>query len=142
MKFLKKVLFFLSFILVTFSSTYTEDALDDVLWVNSKASNYQIINQESDVKWLVVSQKWILWSDDKPSLMIRISKLMLKFAVIIWVFVFLIWGIRFLLSFGDDSKAKKVRDNLLIAVLWFVIAFWAWIILQIILSIWPSITWG
>jgi len=143
MNFLKKLLFFLSFILVSFFSiSYAEDALDQVLGVDSEAGNYQIINDETEVRGLVVSQKWILGSEDKPSLIIRISKLMLKFAVIIWVFVFLIWGIRFLLSFGDDSKAKKVRDNLLIAVLGFVIAFWAWVILQIILSIWPSITWG
>ena len=134
MKFLKKVLFFISFILVTFSSTYTEDALDDVLWVDSEAGNYQVINEKTQVKELV--------SNNNESLIVKISKLMLKFTVIIWVFVFLIWGIRFLLSFGDDSKAKKVRDNLLIAMLWFVIAFWSWVILQVILSIWPSITWG
>ena len=134
MNFLKKLVFFLGFILVSFFSiSYGEDALDQVLGVDSEAGNYQIINDETEVKEMVSSNN---------SLIIRASKLMLKFAVIIWVFVFLIWGIRFLLSFGDDSKAKKVRDNLLIAMLWFVIAFWAWVILQIILSIWPSITWG
>jgi len=64
---------------------------------------------------------------------------MLKFAVIIWVIVFLIWWIRFLLSFWDDSKAKKARDNLIIAGVWILIAFMSFVILQIILSIWRSI---
>jgi hypothetical protein len=101
--------------------------------VDSEAGNYQIVNNKIDVQWLVSS-----WED---SIIIKVSKFMLKLAVIVGVFVFLIWGIRFILSFGDDSKAKKVRDNLMIAVLGFVIAFWAWVILQIILSIWPSIQW-
>jgi len=136
MIFLKKIILFWSFLLsifFSFSYAYAEDALDQVLGVGSEAGNYQVINDETEVEEMVSSNN---------SLIIRSSKLMLKFAVIIWVFVFLIWGIRFLLSFGDDSKAKKVRDNLLIAMLWFVIAFWSWVILQVILSIWPSITWG
>ena len=135
MNFLKKLVVVVGIILFGFmlNFTFAEDALDEVLWVDSEAGNYQIINNKTDVQWLVSS-----WED---SIIIKVSKFMLKLAVIVGVFVFLIWGIRFILSFGDDSKAKKVRDNLMIAILGFVIAFWAWVILQIILSIWPSIQW-
>ncbi len=133
--------FFLIWLIKLVSFSFAEDALDDVLWVDSDAGNYQIINQKDDVKWLVVSQKGILGSKDKPSLIVRISKLMLKFAVIIGVIVFLVGWIRFILVFGDDNKALKIRDNLMIAIAWFLIAFGAWVILQLILSIWPSIWW-
>ena len=135
MNFFKKLAVGLGIIMFGFmlNFTFAEDALDEVLGVDSEAGNYQIINNKTDVQWLVSS-----WED---SIIIKVSKFMLKLAVIVGVFVFLIWGIRFILSFGDDSKAKKVRDNLIIAVLGFVIAFWAWVILQIILSIWPSIQW-
>ena len=135
MNFFKKLAVGLGIIMFGFmlNFTFAEDALDEVLGVDSEAGNYQIVNNKIDVQWLVSS-----WED---SIIIKVSKFMLKLAVIVGVFVFLIWGIRFILSFGDDSKAKKVRDNLMIAVLGFVIAFWAWVILQIILSIWPSIQW-
>jgi len=135
MNFFKKLAVGLGIIMFGFmlNFTFAEDALDEVLGVDSEAGNYQIVNNKIDVQWLVSS-----WED---SIIIKVSKFMLKLAVIVGVFVFLIWGIRFILSFGDDSKAKKVRDNLIIAVLGFVIAFWAWVILQIILSIWPSIQW-
>ena len=108
--------------------------LDEVLWSKSEAWVYQIVNASEDVEKR--------FSQGENSIVVKVSKLMLKFAVIIWVITFLVWWIRFLLSFWDDSKAKKVRDNLVIAAVWILIAFMSFVILQIILSIWSSIPWG
>lgn len=138
---IKKILLFVIFIIVPIFHTFAWDALDDVLGTDSEAWQYQIITNENDVKSLVKWSKGILGSKDKDPFVVRLSKFLLKLSVIIWILVFLIWGIRFLLSMWDDSKAKKVRDNLFIAVLWFVIAFSAWVILQLILSIGPTLNW-
>lgn len=138
---LKKLVVFLSLFLLPFFYSFADDALDDVLGTDSDAWQYQIISSKNEVSSLVKWSKGILWSKDKDPLIVRLAKFWLKLAVIIWVLVFLIWGIRFLLSMGDDSKAKKVRDNLLMAMLWFVIAFFAWVILQVIMSIWPTLNW-
>jgi len=134
----KKILVILSLVLV-WSFSLADDALDDVLWSNSDAAAYQIINNKSDVEWLVVTKHWILWAKDKQSFIITLAQFLLKVTVILWVIVFMVWWIRFLMSFWDDSKAKKVRDNLIIAMLWFVVAFWAWVILQLVMSIWITL---
>ncbi len=139
MSILKKVLIIiLSLVtsIIWFISLW-EDSLDAVLWQWSEAWDYQIINQEQKVNDLT--------SNNESSFVTRASKLLLKITVIIGIIVALVWWIRFLLSFWDDSKAKKTRDSLIISIVWFIIAFWSWVILQIILSIWPSIiqwTWG
>jgi len=101
------------------------DALDDVLWNNSDAADYQIVNEKE------------LHVQDKVK---ETTKLLLKLTIIIWVAVVLFGGIRFMLSMWDDSKAKKVRDNLIISIIWFVIIFWAWVILQLILSAWTTVS--
>jgi len=100
------------------------DALDDVLWSSSKWWNYQIVNEKD----LHVSSK-----------IKKTVQLLLKITIILWVIVFLFWWIRFMMSMWDDSKAKKVRDTLIVSIIWFVIAFWAWIILQLILSVWTTV---
>jgi len=138
---LKKLLFIASLFIWIFSYSFAWDALDDVLWSYSEASQYQIITDQNEVKNLVKSSKWILWSKDHKPLIVRLAQFLLKVTVMLWIIVFLIWWIRFLLSMGDDSKAKKVRDNLLIAALGFIMAFFAWVILQLILSIWPTLNW-
>ena len=129
MKILKKLIILFSFVFNLSFLTFWETLLDEALWVDSDAWNYQIINTGVD----------LYFTQGESSLIVKTSKLMLKFAVIIWVIVFLIWWIRFLLSFWDDSKAKKARDNLIIAGVWILIAFMSFVILQIILSIWRSI---
>jgi len=129
MKILKKLIILFSFVFSFSFLTFWETLLDEALWVDSDAWNYQIINTGVD----------LYFTQGESSLVVKTSKLMLKFAVIIWVIVFLIWWIRFLLSFWDDSKAKKARDNLIIAGVWILIAFMSFVILQIILSIWRSI---
>jgi len=136
---IKKLFLLFSLSVIPIFHTFAWDALDDVLGNDSEAWQYQIITDKNEVKSLVKWSKWILWSKDKDPFVVRLSKFLLRLAVIIWVLVFLIWGIRFLLSMWDDSKAKKVRDNLLIAALWFIIAFSAWVILQLILSIGPTL---
>jgi len=138
---LKKLLFIASLFIWIFSYSFAWDALDDVLWSDSEASQYQIITNKNEVKKLVKGSKWIRWSKDHEPFIIRLSKFLLKITVMLWIIVFLIWWIRFFLSMGDDSKAKKVRDNLLIAALGFIMAFFAWVILQLILSIWPTLNW-
>jgi len=138
---LKKLLLTVSLIIWFFSYSFAWDALDDVLWSDSEASQYQVITNKSDVESLVKSSKWVLWAKDKKPFIVRLAQFLLKVTVMLWIVVFLIWGIRFLLSMGDDSKAKKVRDNLIMAALGFIIAFFAWVILQLILSIWPTLNW-
>jgi len=124
---IKKIilLFSLSLWLFSINFSYAWDALDDVLWSDSDAWDYQIVNE----KELHVQNK-----------IKETAKLLLKLTVIIWVAVVLFGGIRFMLSMWDDSKAKKVRNNLIISILWFIIAFWAWLILQLILSAWATIS--
>ena len=98
-------------------------SLDDAF---EKANDYQLVNnsiEDKDVEW------WVK----------KTMKLMLKLTIIIWIAVFLYGGIRFLLSMWDDSKAKKTRDTLIVSAIWFIIAFGAWAILQVILSIWTTI---
>ena len=138
---LKKLFIFLSLFLLLFFYSFADDALDDVLGTDSAAWQYQIISSKNGVSSLVKWSKGILWSKDKEPLIIRLAEFWLKLTVMIWVLVFLVGGIRFLLSMWDDSKAKKVRNSLLVAVLWFVIAFFARVILQIIMSIWPTLNW-
>ena len=122
---LKKIILLLSLSLWIFCVNFSYgDALDDVLWNSSKAWQYQIVNK----KELHVQYK-----------IKKITKLMLKLSIIIWVAVILFGGIRFMMSMWDDSKAKKVRDNLIISIIWFIIAFWAWVILQLILSVWTTL---
>ncbi len=118
----KKIILLFSLSLWIFFVNFSYgDALDTVLWSGSAAWKYQIVTA------------------DKASLNVKTkvqktAKLLLNLTVIIWVAVFLFGGIRFMMSMWDDSKAKKIRDNLIISILGFIIAFWAWIILQLILS--------
>lgn len=112
-------IFFVNF---TYATATTTDALDTVLWANPSAKNYQIITKNE------------LKDSDVQGTVQKTTELLLKLTVIIWVAVFLFGGIRFMMSMWDDSKAKKIRDNLIISILGFIIAFWAWIILQLILS--------
>jgi len=102
------------------------DALDDVLWQDSDSSDYQIVNDKLD--------NWTVKDTVKNT-----TQLMLKISIIVWMAVFLFWGIRFMLSMWDDSKAKKVRDGLIVSGVWLIIAFWAWVILQLIISAWTDL---
>ena len=115
------LLFSLSLWIFFINFSYADDALDDVLWASSDAWKYQIVT--ADKANLKVKTK-----------VQKTAELLLNLTVIIWVAVFLFWGIRFMMSMWDDSKAKKIRDNLIISILGFIIAFWAWVILQLILS--------
>lgn len=122
----KKIILLLSLSLWIFFVNFSYgDALDTVLWWWSPAWNYQIVT--ADKNHLQVSTK-----------VHNTAKLLLNITVIIWVAVFLFGGIRFMMSMWDDSKAKKIRDNLIVSILWFIIAFWAWVILPLILSIWNT----
>ncbi len=122
----KKIILLLSLSLWIFFVNFSYgDALDDVLGSGSDAKNYQIVT--ADKNSLQVSTK-----------VHNTAKLLLNITVIIWVAVFLFGGIRFMMSMWDDSKAKKIRDNLIVSILWFIIAFWAWVILPLILSIWNT----
>ena len=122
----KKIILLLSLSLWIFFVNFSYgDALDDVLGSSSDAKNYQIVT--ADKNHLQVSKK-----------VHNTAKLLLNITVIIWVAVFLFGGIRFMMSMWDDSKAKKIRDNLIVSILWFIIAFWAWVILPLILSIWNT----
>lgn len=108
-----------------FSFVYA-DALSDVLWSSSESSDYQIVNKDVDntkVEW------WVQ----------KTSKIMLKLTIMIWTAVFLYGGIRFLLSMWDDSKAKKTRDTLIISAIGFIIAFWAYAILNLMQSVWHTL---
>ena len=101
------------------------DALEDAY---EDAKNYQIVDKDiSNDSWKVST-----WVQDTAKLLLRIS-------IIVWVAVFLYGGIRFLLSMWDDSKAKKVRDSLITAAIWLIIAFGAWTILQLIASLWLTL---
>ena len=113
------LLFSLSLWILFINFSYADDALDDVLWSSSDAWNYQIVNEKE------------IHVQDKIK---ETTKLLLKLTVIIWVAVILFGGIRFMMSMWDDSKAKKVRDGLIISIIGFIVAFWAWVILQLILS--------
>lgn len=117
---------FLLWLFGMFSYFSYGDALDDVLWQGSDSSNYQIVNKNLD--------NWKVQDTVKNT-----TQLMLKISIIIWMAVFLFWGIRFMLSMWDDSKAKKVRDGLIISWIWLIIAFWAWVILQLIISAWTDL---
>ena len=101
------------------------DALDDVFTDSTKN---QILTSQSDV-----SNKKV------KTYITNTTQTMLKFAIIIWVAIFLYGGIRFLLSMWDDAKAKKTRDTLIVSWVWLIIAFWSYVILQFILSIWTTL---
>jgi len=117
------------FISITSLFSYTHiyaDALKDVLWENSASADHQIITHkvsDANVEW------WVQ----------KTSKIMLKLTIMVWTAVFLYWGIRFLLAMWDDSKAKKTRDTLIVSVIWFIIAFWAYWILSLMQSVWSSL---
>lgn len=123
----KKLLFLMLFSILTFfnlfSITCADDALDQV-YENSK--DYQMITTKVNDTHV---ESWTQ----------KTMKTMLKIAIMVWVAVFLYGGIRFVMSMWDDSKAKKTRDLLITSGLGLIIAFWAWAILQVILSVWYTI---
>jgi hypothetical protein len=126
-KLIKSLLFSLFFSFSSFFNfyhiSYATDHLDTA-FENSK--DYLIIDEnvnDTKVEW------WFK----------KTMKLLLKITIMVWMAVFLYGWIRFLLSMWDDSKAKKTRDTLLTSALWFIIAFWAWAILQLILSTWTTL---
>ena len=121
--FLFSVVSFLNFSHITYANQ-----LDDVF----EGSEEHLIVEGNVSDWNV---KW--WFHNT-------MKLLLKITIMIWMAVFLYGWIRFLLSMWDDSKAKKTRDTLLTSALWFVIAFWAWAILELMLSAWTTLRtlWG
>ncbi len=114
------ILLFFQVFFINFS--FSQDALDDVF---KDSIQNQIIEDKQSAK---LDEKFVE----------SITQTMLKFTIIIWVAVFIYWWIRFLLSMWDDSKAKKTRDTLIISWLWLIIAFWSYVILQVIISIWWS----
>jgi len=116
------ILWFSSFV-YTYNISYADDALDEAF---KTSMDYQLVDKNINDTHV---ESWFQ----------KTMKIMLKLTVMIWVAVFLYGGIRFLLSMWDDSKAKKVRDNLLVSAIGFVVAFWAWAILQVILSIWTTL---
>jgi len=118
----KKFFLVFSLFFAWFVNTSLAWSLDDAF---ETSRDYQIVENVNDSS----VQTWIQ----------KTMKLMLKLTVIIWIAVFLYGGIRFLLSMWDESKAKKTRDTLIVSAIWLVIAFWAWAILQVILSIWTTI---
>jgi len=105
------------------TTSYADDALDQAF---EKSKEHQIITTKLNDSSV---ESWVQ----------KTMKLLLKITVIIWIAVFLYGWIRFLLSMWDESKAKKTRDTLLVSALWLIIAFWAWAILQLIISIWTTI---
>lgn len=114
------ILLFLQVFFINFSFA---DALKDVF---GNANKNQIVNEnisEGKVKNYITNT----------------TQTMLKFVIIIWVAIFLYGWIRFLLSMWDDSKAKKTRDTLIVSWLWIIIAFWASIILAVIISVWHTL---
>jgi len=116
------ILLFFNVFLINFSFV-NADYLDDAF---ENAQNNQIINEE-------IKEKKV------KEYVQNITKTMLKISIIIWVIVFLYGWIRFLLSLGDDTKAKKTRDTLIVSWIWLIISFWSYIILQLILSIWNTL---
>jgi hypothetical protein len=125
---IKKAILFIVLIFLSFFSyfSYAGDALDDAF---SGSKDYQIVSKNID-SWKV---SW--WVQ-------KTAKLMLKISIMVWLAVFLYGWIRFFLSMWDDWKAKKVRDSLITAWIWLIIAFWAWGILQVIISIWTTLSTG
>ena len=123
---LKKLALIFTILFSWFFSYFSfADALDDAY---ENATDYQIVDEDISDNSSKVSN----WVQDTAKLLLRIS-------IIIWVAVFLYGGIRFLLSMWDDSKAKKVRDSLITAAIGLIIAFGAWTILQLIVSVWKTI---
>ena len=122
----KAILFFVLIASCLFSYfSYAADALADVY---EDANDYQIVNDNiKNNSWKVSG--WVK----------KTAELMLKISIMMGLAVFLFGWIRFFLSIWDDSKAKKVRDNLITSWIWLMIAFGAWTILQIIMSIWHTI---
>lgn len=116
------ILLFFQVFFINFS--FSQDALDEVFDTSKENQiiSEDISNNESKVQSYVEN----------------ITQTMLKFAIIIWVAVFIYGWIRFLFSMWDDNKAKKTRDTLIVSWLWLAIAFWSYVILQVILSIWWS----
>jgi len=121
---IKKLFLLIFMVIVSFISfSYADDALDQAF---DNAKDYQLVTTKINDTHV---ESWVH----------KTTKTMLKLAIMIWVAVFLFGGIRFLTSMWDDSKAKKTRDTLLMSALWLVIAFGAWAILQLILSVWATI---
>lgn len=129
----KKIILFIISILCFFGFAFVsntayannnDNLLDEVLWDDEQ----QIINKNN------------IQSVDK-SIIMKIVEFMLKISVLVWVMVFIYGWIRFMLSLWDDWKAKKIRNTLAVSLLWLIISFWAYIILQIIISTWFTLKW-
>lgn len=74
----------------------------------------------------------VVWSN---SMITRFSKFLLWLSTWLWMIMFLYWWIKVLLTDWDAWNFKKVRDNLMITGLWIMMAFWSWVILNLMQSV-------
>lgn len=88
-------------------------------------------------KWSisVVDSQWnITWPESKPSLIVRVTMIILEVTIAIWVTMCIVIGIMYALASGDETKQKKLIGYLWNIVIGILIALTADILIVLVRS--------
>lgn len=94
-------------------------------WLQVSAEQWDLLDTAFDWQDTSIHAEIIQWEDMVwwyDSVLINISKFMLKLAAVSWVSMFLIWWIMFVSSFWDQWKMKTARKNIIFSWAWLAIA--------------------
>lgn len=112
-----------------------EDELFEQAFSESKKQDHTIAEWDSP-EW--VGKAFFVSGLFEDSTFVSISKFLLRVVAVIWIVVFLRSGIQLALTLWDEGKMKKVKDNLIWAVWWIVLALSSVAIVYIINSVTKS----
>lgn len=116
-RFCAKLIFWLIYTIWISFSTFWCFALDD--------NSYGLLNTAywgSDTNKYVLKVDWKKMVDWDSSMLIRLSKLLLRMTSVLWVTMFMYGWVLFVMSFGEQGKMQAARKKLVYAGIWIFVA--------------------
>lgn len=135
---MKKAL--LTFLLFWYSIIPTASAIDilENIYTPSKQNNQVVdMGNNKTAVWNAIFRQSInvVWGGVQESLLVRVTKTILRSTLIVWVSMWIIIGIRYILSQWDEWQQKKLQWYLWNIIYGILIAFSALVIVELVLSI-------
>ena len=133
----KYLLVLLASVYTIFPSVFAVDLLENTF--DPTKQNQQIIDlwNNKTAVWNEVffSSRWLFGGDSQQPLLARILKSIMRITIILWVSMGIIIWIKYIYSQGNESEQEKLQWYLWNIIYWILIALWALVIIELVLSI-------
>lgn len=135
---MKKALFvFLASFYTFFPTVFAVDMLENTF--DPTKQNQQIVDlwNNKTAVWNEVffSSRWLFGGNSQQPLLARILKSIMRVTIILWVSMWIIIWIKYIYSQGNESEQEKLQGYLWNIIYWILIALWALVIIELVLSI-------